>query len=90
MFPWSSGKTAPAERKKAQRAETPRYQKANLSFKSVFNSENAASIGKSVLAKVAIPAISGAVLYGVSAAASGKFDRGKLGEAIFNGGPKKK
>lgn len=40
--------------------------------------------------KVATTAISGALLYGVKAAVTKQFDARELGNAIFNGGPKKK
>lgn len=40
--------------------------------------------------KVASTAITGAALYGVKAAVTGQFDAKEFGNAIFNGGPKKK
>ena len=40
--------------------------------------------------KVATTAISGGLLYGISAAVSGKFDIKELGSSLYYGGPKKK
>ena len=40
--------------------------------------------------KVAVTAVSGAALYGLKALVSKKFNSAELGNAIFNGGPKKK
>lgn len=40
--------------------------------------------------KVASTAITGAALYGMKAAVTGQFDAKEFGNAIFNGGPKKK
>lgn len=44
----------------------------------------------SIGTKVATTALTGAALYGLKALVSKKFDGGELGNAIFNGGPKKK
>lgn len=44
----------------------------------------------SIGTKVAVTALSGAALYGLKALVSKKFDSKELGNAIFNGGPKKK
>mgnify|MGYP007085927131 CR=1 FL=1 len=40
--------------------------------------------------KVATTAISGALLYGIKAAVTKQFDTREFGNAVFNGGPKKK
>jgi hypothetical protein len=45
---------------------------------------------KDIGKKTVTTAVSGALLYGASAAISGEFDAKKLGSAIFNGGAKKK
>lgn len=45
---------------------------------------------KDVGSRVLTTAITGAALYTVKAAVSGSFDAKELGNAIFNGGPKKK
>ena len=84
------GKDGSGGKKEGSKGGDSAVSKGKSFVESVFNSENAAGIGKSVLVKVATNALSGGLIYGLSAAASGKFDRGKLGEAIFNGGPKKK
>ena len=49
-----------------------------------------ASIGTNVVNKVATTVLTGATLYGMKALVSHQFDAKKLGEAIFNGGAKKK
>lgn len=64
------GKDGSGGKKEGSKGGDSAVSKGKSFVESVFNSENVASIGKSVLDRVAIPAISGAVFYGVSAAAS--------------------
>ena len=48
------------------------------------------NIGKQVLEKVGVSVLTGGALYLAKSAASKSFSGKELGEALFNGGPKKK
>ena len=52
--------------------------------------ESGPSIGKQTLEKVGISVLTGGALYLAKSAASKSFSGKELGEALFNGGPKKK
>lgn len=52
--------------------------------------ESGPSVGKQVLEKVGISVLTGSALYLAKSMTSKEFDRKEFGEAMFNGGPKKK
>ena len=60
--------------------------KGELSYARRFVEDVLKEVGKKTLTT----ALTGAALYGMKAAADKKFDRKQFGEAIFNGGAKKK
>lgn len=73
------------ERLKLER-ELRELTKSELSAGQKFVEEVLKDVGKKTLTT----ALTGAALYGTKAVVSNEFNRKELGEAIFNGGPKKK
>lgn len=61
-----------------------------VSFVDSVLKESGPSIGKQTLEKVGISVLTGSALYLAKSAASKSFSGKELGEAMFNGGPKKK
>lgn len=73
------------ERLKLER-ELRELTKSELNAGQKFVEEILKEVGKKTLTT----ALTGATLYGMKAATSKEFNRKELGDAIFNGGPKKK